>query len=152
MVNHRPQLAEGIFLQRPFFWYEEYLFHGQAKLFRLLSGPVNAPLGAVGWAFEFAAIVQSRGDPESRGIMPRNRASITVKSPWRCRMYRRAASSDSAAIQFTCGALSSSSICGGPVNCHSCASHAPDLPGWNRLFLAVVFFSIFLRTAFVQVL
>jgi hypothetical protein len=29
---------------------------------------------------------QSNGEPESRGIMPRNRASLIVKSSYRCRM------------------------------------------------------------------
>ena len=42
---------------------------------------------------------QSRGEPESRGIMPRKRASVIMKSSCRFLRYRRAASSDSAATQ-----------------------------------------------------
>jgi hypothetical protein len=42
---------------------------------------------------------QSSGEPESRGIMLRNRASLMMKSSCRCRRYTRAASSDSAATQ-----------------------------------------------------
>ena len=46
---------------------------------------------------------QSRGEPESRGIIPRNRASVIVKSSCRFRRYARAASSDSAATQSISG-------------------------------------------------
>ena len=46
---------------------------------------------------------QSSGEPESRGITPRNRASLIMKSSCRRRRYRSAASSDSAATQCTSG-------------------------------------------------
>src|SRR5580698_753776 len=70
---------------------------------------------------------------------------MIVKSSRRCRMYLKAASSDSAATQYISGGLSSLRYPGGPVSRHNWASHAPLVPGRNRVFWADFSFSFFVR-------
>src|ERR1019366_5563818 len=60
-------------------------------------------------------------------------------------MYSKAASSDSAATQCTSVALSSETNPGGHVKVHSCASHAPVVPGQNRVFVADLFPRVFIH-------
>jgi hypothetical protein len=88
---------------------------------------------------------QSSGEPESRGIMSRKRASMMTKSSHRWRMYRRAASSDSAATHCTSGGSFWCGIPDRPVKLQSCASHMPVVPGRNRLFFADLLPGVFIR-------
>jgi hypothetical protein len=77
--------------------------------------------------------------------MSRNRASVITRSSCRRRRYSRAASSDSAATQWTFGAISASRIPGELTKLQSWASHAPVLPGRNRVFGDDLFVCVFIQ-------
>src|ERR1017187_9577756 len=92
-------------LRFSFPWYGEYLSRelfahdtGASRLaVRLSRQPTPGPetRHAAPFRIDPRNRCQSRGEPESRGIMPTNRASVIVKSSCRFRRYARAASSDS---------------------------------------------------------
>jgi hypothetical protein len=64
-------------------------------------GSASPVFGLASFCAAAASRCQSSGEPESRGIIPGKRASVILKSPYRRRMYRRAAPSDSAATGQT---------------------------------------------------
>jgi hypothetical protein len=91
LVNHALQLAEGSAF--PAFGFRPWIRLCTARLPGRLRWSL-APFG-----MDLRSRYQSSGEPESRGIIPRNRASVIRKSSCRRRRYRSAASSDSAATQ-----------------------------------------------------
>jgi hypothetical protein len=126
------------------FQYGEYPFTVQWKVLNAFGAAVSIGIFPVLNRRTMTDNSQSRGEPDRRGTMPRNRASVITKSSYCSRMYRKAASIDSAATQRTSESLSSGRIVG-PVKLHNWASHAPVVPGRNRVLLADLFVFFFVR-------